>query len=63
MSETHRIEIVFDDARWTAVEDEAARLGLDIPQLVTRATCAWLSESADTAALLGVGVASVASAQ
>ncbi len=63
MSETHRIEIVFDTARWIAVEDEAARLGLDVPALVTRATCAWLSESADTAALLGVGVASVGSAQ
>jgi hypothetical protein len=59
MSETHRIEIVFDDACWVAVEREADRLGLDVPQLVTRATCAWLSESADTASLLGTRQAPV----
>jgi hypothetical protein len=53
MGEMHNVEIVFDDAGWIGVEKEAARLGLDAPQLVTRAVRAWLAESADNLALFG----------
>jgi hypothetical protein len=57
MGETHSVEIVFDEAGWAAVENEAARLGIDAPQLVSRAVRAWLAESADNLALFGKRVA------
>jgi hypothetical protein len=53
MSDTHAVEVVFDDRRWLRVEDEATRLGIDAPQLISRATCAWLAESIDNVALVG----------
>ena len=53
MGETHSVEIVLDDARWVAVEHEAARLGIDVPQLISRATAAWLAEMADNDSLAG----------
>jgi hypothetical protein len=54
MSETHSVEIGFDNASWAALEEEVARLGIDAPQLISRATCAWLAEMTDNAALVGV---------
>jgi hypothetical protein len=44
MNDTHRIEIEFDDRRFEALQSEASRLGLDLPQLVMRATSAWLCD-------------------
>ena len=44
MSDTHRIEIELDDRRFEALENEASRLGLDLPQLVMRAASAWLCD-------------------
>ena len=54
MSETHTVKIGFDNASWEAVEEEATRLGIDAPQLISRATCAWLAEITDNAALVGL---------
>lgn len=53
MSDIHTVEVVFDDGRWASVEDEATRLGIDAPQLISRATCAWLAESIDNVAQVG----------
>jgi hypothetical protein len=53
MSETHSVEIVFDDSGWAAVEGETSRLGIGADQLIARATLAWLAESADNCAAVG----------
>jgi hypothetical protein len=42
MSDTHLVELEIDDRRFEALEAEASRLGLEIPQLVMRAASAWL---------------------
>jgi hypothetical protein len=53
MGEAHSIELGFDDAGWAAVEREATRLDIEPAQLVSRATCAWLSETTEIPALVG----------
>jgi hypothetical protein len=53
MSETHRVEIAFDDSGWAAVEGETTRLGIDAEQLIARATRVWIAESADNRAAVG----------
>jgi hypothetical protein len=50
MSETHRIEIELDDRRFEALELEAHRLGLEVPQLVTKAASAWLCDVTENSA-------------
>jgi len=60
MSDTCSIEIVLDSECYSAVEREATRLGLEVPQLVQRATCAWLAEAADAASLSGAREPAVA---
>ncbi len=60
MSDTHRIEIEFDDRRFEALKSEASRLGLDVSQLVMRATSAWLwdiTESYVTVSAVATAVA------
>ncbi len=47
------IEVEFDDARYAALEKEAARLGLSVTQVVARATTVWLQESDDNVAVVG----------
>ena len=44
MSDTHLVQIELDDRRYEALENEASRLGLELPQLVTRAASAWLCD-------------------
>lgn len=44
MADTHVVEIEFDDRRFEALQTEASRLGLEIPQLVMRAASAWLTD-------------------
>ena len=51
MSETNRIEVEFDERRYLALQDEADRLGLDVAQIITRATSAWICEMAENSAL------------
>jgi hypothetical protein len=47
MGEAARVEVEFDDRRYTALEREAQRLGLDVPKVVYRATAAWLCEMSE----------------
>jgi hypothetical protein len=49
MSETHRIEIEFDDRCYEALLGEAERLHMGIEQIVERAAAAWITEIAETA--------------
>jgi len=42
MNDTHLVELEIDDRRFEALEAEASRLGLEIPQLMMRAASAWL---------------------
>ena len=51
VSDTNRIEVEFDERRYLALQNEAQRLGVDIPQIVTRATSAWICEMADNTVL------------
>ena len=44
MTDTHLVEIEIDDRRFEALQSEASRLGLEIPQLVVRAASAWLCD-------------------
>jgi hypothetical protein len=48
MSDTHLVELEIDDRRYEALEAEAGRLGLEIPQLVMRATSAWLVDMTES---------------
>jgi len=49
MSDTHVVELEIDHRRFEALEAEASRLGLEIPQLVMRATSAWLVDMTEGA--------------
>ena len=51
MNDTNRIEIELDDRRYLALQNESERLGIDISQIVTRATSAWICEMADNTVL------------
>lgn len=51
MSETNRIAVEFDERRYLALQSEAERLGLDVEQVITRATSAWICEMAENSAL------------
>ncbi len=51
MSDYTRVEVEFDERRYTALQREAKRLGLDISAVVYRATAAWLTEMADEGSL------------
>jgi 16S rRNA C967 or C1407 C5-methylase (RsmB/RsmF family) len=42
--ERHRVEIDIDDHCFEALEAEAERLGVDIAEIVQRATSAWLND-------------------
>ena len=52
MGETNSVEVVFTKARWIAIQDEAARLGIDIPELISRATSVWISEIAENDSMI-----------
>jgi hypothetical protein len=47
MSETHRIEIEFDDRCYQALLVEADRLSVSVDKLVGRAVAAWVTEIAE----------------
>lgn len=47
MEEKGRVEVEFDDRRYSALQHEADRLGCDISTVVYKATAAWLCEMAD----------------
>jgi hypothetical protein len=47
MSETHRIEIEFDDRCYQALLAEADRLSVSVDKLVSRAVAAWVTEIAE----------------
>ena len=47
MGDAERVEVEFDDRRYAALEREAQRLGLDVPNVVYRATAAWLCEMSE----------------
>jgi hypothetical protein len=44
MTQGTRIEIEFDDRHYSALQSEAERLGVDVSQVVVRATSAWILE-------------------
>ncbi len=39
-----RVEIEFDDRHYAALQSEAERLGVDVAEVVIRATSAWILE-------------------
>ena len=47
MSETHRIEVAFDDRCYQALLGEADRLHVGVEQVISRAVAAWVAEIAD----------------
>ena len=52
MSETHRIEIEFDNRCYEALVGEAERLHTGIEDVVERAAAAWITEIAETTSSL-----------
>ena len=53
MAQGTRIEIEFDDRHFSALQTEADRLGVDVAQVVVRATSAWIQEMEDNETLRG----------
>ncbi|NTU70407.1 MAG: hypothetical protein HGB10_01075 [Coriobacteriia bacterium] len=52
MTEMHRIEFEIDEVRRSALEGEATRLGLEVPDVVSRALAAWLTDMEESAVVL-----------
>jgi hypothetical protein len=49
MSQTHRVEVEFDDHFYEALLSESKRLQVDVEQVVERAAAAWLIDIAEGA--------------
>ena len=60
MSDTHLVELEIDDRRFEALEAEASRLGLELPQLVMRAASAWLVDMTECSVTASATVTAVA---
>jgi hypothetical protein len=48
MGETHRVEIEIQDHCFLALQAEADRLGVDVVNVVKRATSAWLIDMCES---------------
>ena len=61
MTENHVIEIEIDARRFDALQAEASRLGLELPQLMVRAASAWLCDITESAVTTSASATVVAS--